>query len=365
MIHLYEPDIDKKDIAEVLKVLQDNQLSGNTQPVKNFENKLKDFLSVEYTLACSNGTTSLHLALISAGVSKGDEVIIPTLTYIASANTVSYIGANPILVDVNKDDWQMDIEALKKKITKKTKAIMPVHLYGGIPNIENIGEIAKTNNIKIVHDAAESLGAKYKNIYSGKFDDVSSFSFFPNKIITTGEGGLIATNNHEIYEKALSLRSQGLKSNEEYVHDVIGYNYRMSALNAALGLNQITKIDKYIKRKKQIYEFYVNELKDTGINFQNFGLEQNSSYWLTVALLNSEYEPSDLKKFLQNKGVETRRVFMPIHMQEAYEHHYKGESYPIAESIYNKGLCLPSYPTLDEDKLKYIVRSIKEFLISK
>ena len=364
MIHLYEPQVDKKDIDNVIKALNNNELSGNTQPVSDFEDRIKDYLSVKYALACSNGTTSLHLSLMAAGVSKGDEVIMPALTYIASANSISYIGAKPVLVDVDSESWQIDVTKINKKINNKTSAIMPVHLYGGVPELDELIKVAENNNLKIVHDSAESLGSKYKNIKVGKFNDVSSFSFFPNKIITTGEGGLLATDNERIYEKALNLRSQGLKGKDEYVHNTIGYNYRMSAINAALGINQVEKIDHYVDRKKEIYEIYSSKLTKSGVKFQNFNNNQNSSYWLTVAVFDKKIDVTDLKGYLESKEVETRRVFMPIHMQEAYRGCFENESFPVSESIFQNGLCLPSYPNLTEKNIFFIIDSIKEYLNS-
>jgi len=364
MINLYEPQIDKKDIDNVIKALNNNELSGNTRPVRDFEEKIKDYLSVKYALACSNGTTSLHLSLMAAGVSQGDEVIMPALTYIASANSISYIGAKPVLVDVDSESWQIDVSKINKKITNKTTAIMPVHLYGGLPELDELLKVAEDNNLRIIHDSAESLGSKYKNIKVGKFSDVSSFSFFPNKIITTGEGGLLATDNEIIYKKALNLRSQGLKGKEEYVHNTIGYNYRMSAINAALGLNQVEKIDDYVERKKEIYEVYSNELRNSGVKFQSFSHDQNSSYWLTVAIFDKSIDVKDIKDYLESKEVETRRVFMPIHMQEAYKGYFENESFPVSESIFKNGLCLPSYPNLTEENIFYIINSIKEYLNS-
>ncbi len=361
MIKLYEPKIYREDIELVNKTLEEGWVSGNSPIVKDFENKLKEFNEAKFCLVTSSGTAALHLALLACDLQKGDEVIMPSLSYIATANSVSYFGGKPVFVDVNMNDFQIDSSKIEEKISDKTKAIMPVHLYGGVPNLENIEKIASKYKLKIVHDSAEALGSIYKNKHSVSYKDVGVLSFFPNKVITTGEGGAIITNNETIYKKALKFRSQGLVENTDYVHDVIGYNYRISALSAALGYNQVDKVKKHVNIKTSIYKFYIDELKNYGIEFQSHNDDVVSSYWLTVALFPEKVIIDDLKKFLISNDIETRRIFYPLHLQKPYLSS-KSENHKNSENIYKSGLCLPTYPDLSEKDLSYIVEKIKEFV---
>ena len=201
-------------------------------------------------------------------IEKGDEVIIPSLTYIATANAVNYIGAKPVFCDVNLDDFQIDVSKIEKNITKKTKAILPVHLYGGVPELNQIKNIANKHNLKVIHDAAEALGSEFNKKHSVSYKDVGILSFFPNKIITTGEGGAILTNNKKIYELSRKLRAQGLKKGTDYTHDIVGYNYKFLAMSAALGFNQIDKIKRHRKSKTKIFNNYKDSLTQFGVKFQ-------------------------------------------------------------------------------------------------
>mgnify|MGYP001204244396 FL=1 len=361
MIKLYEPKIYKEDIELVKKTLEEGWISGNSPIVKDFENKLKEFNDVEHCLVTSSGTTALHLALLGCGLKKDDEVIMPTLSYIATANAVSYFGGKPIFVDVNKNDFQINIEKIEEKITEKTKAIMPVHLYGGVPNLDSIEEISKKYNLKIIHDSAEALGSLYKDKQSASFQDVGIISFFPNKVITTGEGGAILTNNKSIYDLSLKLRSQGLVENTDYIHDVIGYNYRISALSAALGYNQINKVSSHVKVKAKIFNTYKSELESYNISFQSSDKEVSPSYWLTVALFPEKIDIDEIQKFLKNEKIETRRVFYPLHLQTPYLGNEE-KNLEISEEIYRSGLCLPTYPDLAENDLSYIIEKIQKFV---
>lgn len=362
MINLYQPTITKKDIQSVTSSLEKTYLSGNSIIVQNFEKKLAKVCGTKYALACANGTLALHLALLSSGLNTGDEVIVPSLSYIASANTVKYFGGNPVFVDVNEDDWQIDTNLIEAKISKKTKAIMPVHLYGGVPKINEIIEIAKHYKLKIIHDCAESLGSLYKDKHSSSYQDVAIHSFFPNKLITTGEGGVLVTNNFNIYKQAKKLRSQGLKGSEEYDHDVIGYNYRMPAICAALGISQVDKIESNLNKKRLIFDRYRKNLEHTNIKFQKNSLDSESSNWLTVVLLPTRPIRNKLQKYLLTNKVETRKVFKPLHLQKPYKDLNTKKQFPVSEKLGNLGLCLPSSPDLSNNDVDYISNKIIKFL---
>jgi len=359
MIYLYDPKIYNEDIQLVLETLKQGWISGNSPIIQQFEEKISNYLGNKYSLLCSNGTVALHLALLSIGIEKGDEVIIPSLSYIASANAVSYIGAKPVFVDVNLDDWQMNETKIEEKININTKAIMPVHLYGLTPNLEKIAKIAKKHNLYVVHDSAEALGTKYKGKHSSSYRDVGIHSFFPNKVITTGEGGLLTTNNEEIYYLAKKLRSQGLKGSVEYEHDIVGYNYRMPAICAALGFNQIDKIDEHVRKKKILFNKYKKNLENFEYIFPTVKKDVESSYWLMSCLIPEKIDRHELKKYLYNKGIETRNVFKPINEQQPYL--INDYLYPNSSKIAEKGISFPSSPNLKQEDFEFIINEILKF----
>ena len=363
MIYLYDPEITRKDISNVNKALNKKWLSGNTPVVKEFEKKLAGYLGVKYVSSCSSGTSALHLALLANSVGEGDEVIMPTLSYIATANAVKYVGANPVFVDVDINTWQINTSEIEKNITKKTKAIMPVHLYGGVPDLESISKIANSYKLKVIHDTAEALGSKYKNKFSTNFKDISILSFFPNKIMTTGEGGAVITNNKKEFQLIEKLKSQGLRGDVDYIHSQIGYNYRLNSLSAALGLSQIDRIEKNIKSKKILFEKYRSALEPLGFIFQNFEKNTNSSYWLVSTLVPKNISRDKLKTFLYKNNIETRNIFFPLHKQIPYKINNSNQKYEISESISNKGLCLPSSPNLTDKEFNKIIKSIKNYVL--
>ena len=363
MIYLYDPEITSKDISNVTSALKKKWLSGNTPVVKEFENKLAKYLGVKYVSSCSSGTSALHLALLASSIREGDEVIMPTLSYIATANAVKYVGAKPVFVDVDSRTWQINPEEIEKNISKKTKAIMPVHLYGGVPDLESISKIAIRYKLKVVHDAAEALGSKYKNKFSTNFKDISIISFFPNKIMTTGEGGAVISNNKKDYQLIENLKSQGLKGSVEYFHSHVGFNYRLNSLSAALGLSQIDRIEKNIKAKKILFEKYKKALEPIGFIFQNFEKNSNSSYWLVPTLVPQNVSRDKLKNHLFKNNIETRNIFYPLHKQIPYLNNSAKLSFEISESISHKGLCLPSSPSLKDEEFNKIIKSIKNYVL--
>jgi perosamine synthetase len=362
MIKLYDPDINNSDIKSVIKALNNKELSGNTDSVKNFEKEISKFLGVKYVSSCSSGTAALHLALLSLDIGVGDEVIMPSLSYIATANSVSYVGAKPVFVDVDSKTWQIDTNKIEEKITKKTKALMPVHLYGVVPDLEKINYLASKYNLKIIHDSAEAMGSRYKNKFSTNYKDVSILSFFPNKIMTTGEGGALCTNNKEIYLRAQKLKGQGLQGKKEYVHSVIGYNYRLNSMSAALGIPQIKRIKSNISKKKDLFNKYKKYLEPINFEFQELTKNSDSSYWLIALQVPNKISRNDFKQYLYENKIETRNVFVPLHHQAPYRNLHIGENFNNSNNISKKGICLPSSPNLTDDEFSYIVNTINKFI---
>lgn len=361
MIKVYQPKITNEDITYVTDTLKKGWLSGNTPIIKEFEEALSNYLGVKYVSSCSSGTAALHLSLLGLGIGPGDEVIMPSLSYIATANAVSYVGAIPVFIDVDSSTWQMDPQLIERKITKNTKAIMPVHLYGGVPDLTSIQKIANKYTLKIVHDSAEALGSKFDNKYSTNFKDVSILSFFPNKVITTGEGGAVCTNNKNLYETIEKFKSQSLKGSVEYLHSDIGYNYRMSSMSASLGFPQIKRIDDYVSKKRKLYEEYKSELEPIGFEFQNFNSESESSYWLIATKVPKNMSRNNLKKHLFSNQVETRNIFIPLHLQPPYKHLLNSDSFKSSVDISRRGICLPSSPDLSKKEFKLVINTIKNY----
>ncbi|GIW21106.1 MAG: GDP-perosamine synthase [Candidatus Sericytochromatia bacterium] len=358
-IPIYKPFLKGNEKKYVNECLDSTWISSKGKFIQIFEESFANFLGVKYCSTVCNGTLALHLALLSLGISEDDEVIVPTLTYIASVNSIVYTGAKPIFVDSLEDTWQINPEEIRKKITKKTKAIMVVHLYGHPCEMDSIIKIAKENNIFVIEDCAEAIASKYKDKYVGTFGDISAFSFFGNKTITTGEGGMIATNDKTLYDRAVHFKGQGLAKYREYWHDVIGYNYRMTNICAAIGLAQLEQIDKIVYKKRQIAEWYKELLKPTKYIFHAELENVYHSYWMCSILVDDYKKRDELRKHLLKNGVETRPVFYPVHTMPMYSK--KFERHIVAENISYRGINLPSYPDLTYDEVKYICDIILNF----
>lgn len=306
-----------------------------------------------------NGTVALHLALVALGIGPGDEVIVPTLTYIASVNAIAYTGSTPIFVDSLEDTWQMDPEDIKRKITNKTRAIMVVHLYGQPCDMDNIMKIAKENDLFVIEDCAEAFGSLYKGKHVGVFGDIATFSFFGNKTITTGEGGMVVTNDKTLYDRAIHYKGQGLAKYRQYWHDVIGYNYRMTNICAAIGLAQLEQADVFLSKKRQIKEWYDEGLKDLPVKVHKEIGDVRHSYWMYSILVEDSKDRDPLREYLENEGIETRPLFYPVHTMPMYSN--KFQKHPIAEKIGWSGINLPSWPGLEKEQVKFICETIKKY----
>ena len=322
--------------------------------------KFKRLFNYKYAISVNNGTSALHLAVMALDIKKGDEVIVPSLTYVATANAVSYVGAKAVLADVNLNDWQISINSIKKKITKKTKAIILVHLYGQACDLYPIIKLAKKNKIKIIEDCAEALGSKYNNNFVGSFGDVSTFSFYGNKTITTGEGGMVVCKNRKIYEKILKLKSQGLnlKSKNYYDHVIVGYNYRMTNICAAIGLAQLNKLNFIIKKKIDIFKKYKKILSKHSIKLHEQNINTRHTFWLVNILCKNIEQKKKLTFFLKEKSIETRPIFTPMNKLKMYN---SDKNFQNSEIISNVGISLPSYPSLKSNEIKYICHQIIKF----
>lgn len=339
-------------------------ISANGRFITEFEKQFAQFCGTKYAIACCNGTVTLHLALLALGIGPGDEVIMPTLTYIATANAVKYCGATPVFVDSEADTWNMDPMKLEEKITERTKAIIPVHLYGLSCNMDAIMSIAKKHNIAVVEDAAEAHGATWNGKVVGSMGDIGSFSFFGNKIITCGEGGMLTTNDEKLYERMKLLRSQGVDPHKRYWHTDVAYNYRMTNLQAAVGLAQLENVQWHLEQRQRVatlYEKYLPMLGDL-VSVQAVPREAKHVYWMNSVLLSENVTMSrdEVMARMEERNIEMRPLFYPMHVMPPYLDH--SVVAPVAESVSSRGINLPSHGMLQEEHVKYIVESLKDIL---
>lgn len=339
-------------------------ISANGRFVRDFEKQFAEFCGTKYALACCNGTMTLHIAIKALGIGPGDEVIMPTLTYIATANAVAYCGAKPVFVDSEPDTWNMDPNQLEEKITDRTKAILPVHLYGLSCNMTEILEIANRHGIPVIEDAAEAHGATWDGHRVGSMGKVGSFSFFGNKIITCGEGGMLTTDDKELYDEMLNLRSQGVDANKRYWHTKVGYNYRMTNMQAAVGLAQLENIDWHLAQRKRISDLYSKYLPmlDGLVSVQKVPVEATHVYWMNSIVLADDVklERDEVMRQMEEKNIEMRPLFYPMHVMPPY---YDADLHlPVAEKLSSRGINLPSHAMLSEEQVRYIVESLAEIV---
>lgn len=362
IIPLYKTDLLSDEKRNIIECLNENWISSKGSFIEKFQEDFKKKFKYKHATVTTNGTTALHLALLALDIKKGDEVIVPNLTYVAPVNAVSYTGAKPVLADVDLNTWLINEENIKKNINNKTKAIIVVHLYGLPCDMKKILKIGKKHNIKIVEDCAEAVGSKYNNTYVGNFGDISTFSFYGNKTITTGEGGMVVCKEKKILNKIIMFKSQGIniKDKNPYNHKLIGYNYRMTNICAAIGTAQIKKIDHYIKKKIHIFKLYKRYLKNYPIEFQLDYKNTFNTYWLVTILLKENKIKKRLTEYLKKRNIETRPIFIPINQLNIYKKNDKKFSNSI--KISNRGLSLPSFPGLSADMIKYICDEIKKFM---
>ena len=356
---VYQPSLTGNEKKYVNECLDTTLISSKGKFVSEFEKHFSNYIGVKNGTGVCNGTVAIHLALVALGLGEGDEVIVPTFTYIASANPILQVGAKPIFVDSKRDSWQVDPEDIKSKITPKTKALMIVHLYGHPCDMDAIMKIAKEHNLFVIEDCAEAIGSEYKGKKVGSFGDVSCFSFFGNKTITCGEGGMVLTNSDYLYGRLVHFKGQGLAKYREYWHDTMGYNYRMTNIQAAIGLAQFEQIDKFIEKKQKLAQWYKTKLKNLPIKFHDAIGNVKHTYWMCSILVASEEEREALRNYLKEQGIETRPTFYPIHTMPIYAQKY--ERHEVAEDIALRGINLPSYPALEEKDIDYICDKIEEF----
>jgi len=361
LISISEPNISKKEVSYVLKAVKSGWVSSLGYYVEKFEEDFSKYCDRKYGVSVSNGTVALHLALVVLGVGEGDEVIVPNFAFIAVANAVVYTGASVVAVDVEPDTWNIDPKKIEAKITKKTKAIIFVHTYGHPAEVDSILAIAKKYNLFVVEDAAEAHGAEYKGKKVGKFGDISCFSFYGNKTITTGEGGMCLTDDDKLYKKMALLRDHGMTKEKKYWHEFVGFNYRLTNLQAALGCAQLERIEDFIKIQRRNAAVYMKLLKNIPwIILPSEKEYAKNTYWMFSILIDSKKISRDLlKEKLKKVNIDSRNFFYPISDQPPYKGKVNDIDLQVSREIAYRGLNLPSSTKLTEKEVNYICNVLK------
>ncbi len=330
--------------------------------VTEFEKRFGEYLGIKKSVSTQSGTAALHLALYELSIGPGDEVIVPALTFVATINPIVYVGATPVFVDVDIKTWSMDPGDVERSITKKTKAIIPVHVYGNPCDMDKIIDIAKRHNLYVIEDATESLGARYKGRHTGALGDFGCFSFNGNKVITTGGGGMIVGDDADRLDHIKFLVNQARDESKGYYHPEVGFNDRMTNIEAALGLAQLERLREFLNKKKLFNDIYKMELGGAEyISFQEEYEGAESAYWLSCIMLKGSIDIVKLQAGLKGRGVPVRRIFTPVVEFRPYKG-YKKKDYRNSYTIYERGLCLPGSTLNSEDDIYFVSKSIRELI---
>jgi perosamine synthetase len=357
-----EPSLSGNEMKYVIECITTNWISSQGRFVTDFERAFEASLGGGYALAVSNGTVALHLALATLGIGPGDEVIIPDLTFAATANAVLYTGATPVIVDVSPDTWTIDPVEIERAITTRTRAIIPVHLYGHPADMDAIERLAVPRGVAVIEDAAEAVGARYKGRPVGILGDAGCFSFFGNKILTTGEGGMVVFARERDYVRARMLRDHGMDPTRRYWHLEVGFNYRLTNLQAAVGVAQLERLDDLLAGKRRVADAYRAAIAEIPwLQPPPVAAWAESVYWLFTVLLDAAAPVSadELSVRLQHAGIETRPVFYPLHEMPLYRDCAGGRSCPVATDVARRGLSLPSSPHLSGAEVRRVVESLQ------
>jgi len=360
-IPISKPALVGNELRYVTDCLQSGWVSSLGKYVTGFEEAFAEFCGTEHAVTCSNGTTALHLALLALGVQPGDEVIVPTLTYVATANAVTYCGARPVFVDGEPDTWNMDPAQVEALITPRTKGIIVVHLFGHPVDMDTIMDIARRHGLFVVEDAAEAHGAIYKGRRVGSIGDAATFSFFGNKIITTGEGGMVTTNERTIADKIRRLKNHGMDPQRKYWFPTVGYNYRLTNVAAALGLGQLEKIDWHLEQRRQIASWYREFLTNVpGLSWQPEKEWARHVWWLFTVVMDEDIPLGrfDVLTGLKARGIEGRQIIYPIHQLPPYQDPAHDGRFPVADRTVERGLHLPTWSGLTRQQVRHVCSSL-------
>ncbi|MCS4248640.1 DegT/DnrJ/EryC1/StrS aminotransferase family protein [Pseudomonas sp. BIGb0164] len=358
MIPVYQPFLGGREKEYVNQCLDSTWISSRGEFISRFENEFARYIGANHATTVSNGTVALHLAMAALGLGPGDEVIVPTLTYVASVNTILQTGASVVFAESLADTWNVSIEDIQSRITEKTKAVMVVHLYGLACDMEAVVALCREHDVLLIEDCAEAFGSLYKGQHVGTFGDVATFSFFGNKTITTGEGGMVVSKDKALHDRACHLKSQGVSKTREYWHDELAFNYRMTNICAAIGLAQLERADEIIALKRRVADWYREALKGLPLRMHAEQPGTRHSYWMCSILLDDSRQRQPLRDHLTTQGIETRPLFAPAH---TLPHCMTDQHFPIAQDLSARGINLPSYPTLNREQVERIAEEIRHY----
>lgn len=352
MIPVSEPRLGNREIEYVTDALRRGWVSPKGNYVSEFEDAFASIVGTEYAFATSTGTAALHLSLVAGGVGAGDEVVVPDLTWIACANVVRYVGATPVFADVDPETYTLDPESVRACLSEDTAAIMPVHIFGQPCEMGAILDIADERDLLVLEDAAEAHGASYGGEQVGSVGDIGCFSFYGNKIITTGQGGMITTDDDQIADQIRLFRRDGMSTERKYYHTVVGYNYRLTNIQAAIGVGQIERLSDILDDKRRVARTYRHCLDHNAVRFQSDPEWGESVHWMIAPIFESVRQRDTVQEALRLADIETRPFFHPLHKQPPYKQ--VSASCPVTSDLVRRGLILPSGPGLDEDTIARI-----------
>ena len=360
------PDLSGNEIAYVNQCLQSSWISSQGEFVEAFEHAVADFSGCRHGISTCNGTAALHLALVALGVGPGDEVIVPTLTFVATANAVKYCGAEPVFADSDPDTWCVSIDSVARLITPRTKGIIPVHLYGQPCAMDQLRALAERHGLWVLEDAAEALGATYQDRPVGSFGVAATLSFFGNKTIVTGEGGMVVTNDDALASRLRLLRGQGMDPQRRYWHTTLGFNYRMTNVAAAIGLAQMERLPWFLAQRRRLDRFYRSQLQEVSeITWHEPVGESEHSHWMVAALLQKSERRENLFEKMAQNGIETRPFFQPVHHFPMYLNAVSDDGCPVACNLSRRGFCLPTASYLSESDVCCISEVVRSALSHK
>ena len=362
-----EPELQGNELEYVTDCITSNWISSQGKYVEQFQNAFAEFLNTQYALCVANGTVALHLAMSALGIGQNHEVIVPDLTFVSPASMALLCGAKPVFVDVDRTTWTMDPASIEERISDRTKAIVPVHLYGHPCDMDPIMDIARRYNLYVIEDCAEALGAEYKGRKVGTLGDIGTFSFFANKVITTGEGGMCCTNNSELNSKMMVLRDHGMRPGRRYWHEVAGYNYRLTNMQAAIGLAQLERIDAFLLSREKIVARYDERFRNLpGITLPPRKEWGKNIFWLYSILIDEELTGINrdaLIKILAGHGIDTRPLFHPLHGQPPF-YDAGDQNYPNAEWLALHGISLPTWNDISMEDVDKVCEAISSAIES-
>lgn len=355
------PDLAGNEAAYVMECLHSTWISSQGKFLDEFEARLAAFTETRHAVVTCNGTVALHLALASLGVSAGDEVIVPSLTFIATANAVRYCGAEPVFADSDTRTGCISPASVERLITPRTRAVVPVHLWGHPCEMDAIRQIADEHGLWMVEDAAEAIGARYRGQSVGSLGDAGVFSFFGNKIVTTGEGGAVTTNDDALAERLRLLRGQGMTPSRRYWHETLGFNYRMSNLAAAIGVAQMERIDSLLDRRRMVARWYRDALASCDLfSLPIEAADVHHAWWMVSVLLPEWADRDALMTRMADRGIETRPFFYPAHEMPMYQDSVSDGCCPIASEMSRRGICLPTSSGLSQRDVAFIAATLVE-----